>query len=43
LVGSAKVVDDFGNGFSGLGMTLVVRQLEVFNGGAVFVLSLGGS
>ena len=41
LVCSAEVVDDFGNGFSGLWVALVVRQLEVLDGGAVFVFAFG--
>jgi hypothetical protein len=36
-------VDDLGYRFAGLGMTLVVRQLVVFNRGAVFVFTLGRS
>jgi hypothetical protein len=36
-------VDDFGDGFSGLGMTLVVGQLVVLDGGAVLVFALCGS
>ena len=40
LVSPAEVVDDFGDGFSGLGMTLVVGQLVVLDGGAVLVFAL---
>jgi hypothetical protein len=36
-------VDDFGYRFAGLGMALVVRQLEVLDGGAVFIFAFGGS
>jgi hypothetical protein len=43
LIGAAEVVDDFGNGFTGFGMALVVGQLVVLDAGAVFVLALGGS
>jgi hypothetical protein len=43
LVGPAEVVDDFGNGFAGLGVALVVRQLEVLDSGAVFIFAFGGS
>jgi len=43
LVGSAEVVDDFGNGFSSPGVALVVRQLEVLDSGAVFIFAFGGS
>jgi hypothetical protein len=43
LVSPAEVVDDFGDGFSGLGMTLVVGQLVVLDGRAVLVFALCGS
>ncbi|WP_159449703.1 hypothetical protein, partial [Desulfococcus multivorans] len=40
LVGTAEVVDDFGNRLAGIRVALVMRQLEIFDHGAVFVLSL---
>ena len=43
LVGSAEVVDDFGNGFSGLGVALFVGQLEILDSGAVLIFAFGGS
>ena len=40
LVDPAEVVDDFGNGFAGLRMPLVMGELEVFNDRAVLVCAL---
>ena len=42
LIGSTEIVDDFGHGFSGFGMTLIVRQLVVLNTGTVFVFTFCG-
>ena len=37
LVGSAEVVDDFGDRFSSYWVALVVCELEIFDDGAVFI------
>lgn len=43
FIGSPEVVDDFSNWLTGNGMPFVVRQLVVFDDGAVLILSFGGS
>ncbi len=43
LIDPAEVVDDFSHRFFGDGVALVVGELEVFDGGAVLVLSFCGA
>ena len=39
LVNPAEVVDDFGNGFAGVRVALVMGELEVFDDRAILVFS----
>ena len=43
LVNPAEVVDDFGDGLAGVGMSLVMGELEIFDDRAVLVGAFGDS